>query len=215
MAPPLSPLLTGIRPLDQALGGLPRGGLVEMIGFPSAGATTLALKAVAEAQRHGQVAYIDLSHTFDADFAARCGVTLERLILVRPHSLRQAGVILRDLLGLGGLDLVVFDAYTEPPGAIQSSLSRSGQLFSTLARSSSALLFLVSPRKQTAALKSVLAFPHTAVRLVVKKEEWLYRGPDIGGYRALILITKDRQGPAGQQIAVTIRLDDAITIEAT
>jgi hypothetical protein len=212
---PLPPLPTGIPPLDEALGGLPRGGLVEMIGVPSAGATTLALKAVASAQRRGQAAYIDLPHTFDPDFAARCGVVLDRLLLVRPRSLRQAAVILRDLLGLGGLDLVVFDAYGEPPRALQSTLGRSGPLLATLTRSRSALLVLVSPPlRQRAPVRSVLAFPHTAARLVVRKEAWLYRGPDIGGYRAQILMTKDRQGPAGKQVAVTIRLDDVVTIEA-
>lgn len=215
MNPPLPPLPTGIPPLDEALGGLSRGGLTEMISVPSAGATTLALKTIAGVQRRGQVAYLDLPHTFDADFATRCGVALESLLLVRPHNLRQAAAILRDLLGLGGLDLVVFDAYGEPPRALQAALGRSGPLLATLTRSRSALIVLVSqPLRQQAPARSVLAFPHTAARLVVRKEAWLYRGPDIGGYRALILITKDRQGPAGKQLAVTIRLDDAVTVEA-
>ena len=77
---------TGFPALDQALGigGIPRGRITEMMGAPTSGMATLALKVIASAQsRRDMAAYVDLGYTFDPDYAARCGVTPDKLLLVR------------------------------------------------------------------------------------------------------------------------------------
>jgi recombination protein RecA len=79
-------LATGLPPLDTLLdGGLPRGRLTEFLGTPTSGMTTIALQALAHTQARGEIgAFLDLRGTFDAGYAAACGVDLASLLLVRP-----------------------------------------------------------------------------------------------------------------------------------
>jgi len=78
---------TGFVELDQALeiGGIPHGRISEIIGIPTSGMATIALKIIANAQENGKTAvYLDLSQSFDPDYAARCGFGVEQLIVTRP-----------------------------------------------------------------------------------------------------------------------------------
>src|SRR5262245_57015953 len=80
---------TGFHDLDSALriGGVPRGRITELLGTPTSGMTTIALTLIAQAQAQGDLAsYIDLSKTFDAEYAALVGVDLAALLLIRPTS---------------------------------------------------------------------------------------------------------------------------------
>src|SRR5579862_2821645 len=82
---------TGFASMDQALGigGLPKEHLTQMAGIPTSGAMTLAWKVLAQAVNEAVVC-IDLPGTFDMDYAARCGVAIDNLLLIQPGSLDQA-----------------------------------------------------------------------------------------------------------------------------
>jgi recombination protein RecA len=103
---------TGFDALDRALaGGLPRGHITELFGEPSGGKTTLALDIVAHAQAHGlSAAWIDVEHAFDAAYASRRRVILERLPVVRADTAEESLEIARQLAVSGGIDLLALDS---------------------------------------------------------------------------------------------------------
>ncbi|MBO7721802.1 MAG: recombinase RecA [Kiritimatiellae bacterium] len=104
---------TGCLPLDMALGvgGLPRGRIVECYGHESSGKTTLALHAVANAQRAGgTAAFIDAEHALDPGYARKIGVNLDELLVSQPNSGEEALVICEQLVKSGAVDVVVVDS---------------------------------------------------------------------------------------------------------
>src|SRR5574344_1963459 len=99
--------------LDQALGvgGFPKGRIVEIYGPESSGKTTLALEAVAQAQKKGgRAAYIDAEHAIDPEYAAKLGVDIDELILSQPDSGEQALEIVEMLAQSGAIDVIVVDS---------------------------------------------------------------------------------------------------------
>src|SRR6516225_1213287 len=104
---------TGALSLDIALGGrgLPRGRIIEIFGPESSGKTTVALHAVANAQRKGGVAaYIDAEHALDPAWAKRLGVDLEALLVSQPSSAEEALKIAEMLIKSNAVDIVVIDS---------------------------------------------------------------------------------------------------------
>src|SRR5437899_11725253 len=104
---------TGALSLDIALGGrgLPRGRIVEIFGPESSGKTTVALHAVANAQRQGGVAaYIDAEHALDPGWAKRIGVDLENLLVSQPSSAEEALRIAEMLVKSNAVDIIVIDS---------------------------------------------------------------------------------------------------------
>ena len=104
---------TGSIALDVALGtgGLPRGRIVEIFGPESSGKTTLALHAIAEAQKVGGVAaFVDAEHALDVSYARRLGVVLEDLLISQPDCGEQALEIADTLVRSGAVDLIVVDS---------------------------------------------------------------------------------------------------------
>ena len=104
---------TGSIALDAALGigGLPRGRVVEIYGPESSGKTTLALHAVAEAQKvGGTAAFIDAEHAMDAEYARRLGVDIDELLVSQPDSGEQALEIAEMLVRSGAVDIMVIDS---------------------------------------------------------------------------------------------------------
>ncbi len=104
---------TGSLALDAALGigGLPRGRIVEIYGPESSGKTTLALHAVAEAQkRGGEAAFIDVEHALDPVYAAALGVNVDSLLVSQPDTGEQALEIAEALIRSGAIDIVVVDS---------------------------------------------------------------------------------------------------------
>ena len=104
---------TGSIALDQALGvgGLPRGRIVEIFGTESAGKTTLAMAAVAEAQAAGgQAAFIDVEHAMDPAYARLIGVDVDKLLISQPDSAEQALEITEYMIRSGALDIIVVDS---------------------------------------------------------------------------------------------------------
>src|SRR6516225_2542697 len=104
---------TGALSLDIALGGrgLPRGRIIEIFGPESSGKTTIALHAVANAQRKGGVAaYIDAEHAVDPAWAKRLGVDLESLLVSQPSSAEEALKIAEMLIKSNAVDIIVIDS---------------------------------------------------------------------------------------------------------
>jgi len=104
---------TGSLGLDIALGigGLPRGRVIEIYGPESSGKTTLALHAVAEAQKKGGIAaYIDAEHALDPIYARKLGVDIDELLISQPDAGEQALEITDTLVRSGGVDIVVVDS---------------------------------------------------------------------------------------------------------
>ncbi|MEN8800162.1 MAG: ATPase domain-containing protein, partial [Flavobacteriaceae bacterium] len=99
--------------LDLALGvsGYPRGRVVEIYGPESSGKTTLALHAIAEAQKNGGIAaFIDAEHAFDRFYAQNLGVDIDNLIISQPDHGEQALEIADNLIRSGAIDIVIIDS---------------------------------------------------------------------------------------------------------
>src|SRR5690606_22660955 len=104
---------TGSLGLDIALGigGLPRGRVIEIYGPESSGKTTLALHAVAEAQKKGGIAaYIDAEHALDPIYARKLGVDIDEMLISQPDTGEQALEITDTLVRSGGIDIIVIDS---------------------------------------------------------------------------------------------------------
>ena len=104
---------TGSIGLDVALGigGLPRGRVIEIYGPESSGKTTLAIHAIAEAQKAGGIAaFIDAEHAFDRFYAEKLGVDIENLLISQPDNGEQALEITDHLIRSGAVDIVVIDS---------------------------------------------------------------------------------------------------------
>ena len=206
---------TGFKALDKALGGgLPRGRITELAGAPTVGLATLALQIVAQAQVEGEIAvWLDLQQTFDPDYAARCGVILDQLILVRPPDFGQAAGLLVEFIAANVTilicDLYPLDFAAAAAGALSRALER---LLAPLANSATALLCLVSlPPGASRSYAQQIALPHYAtVRLELERERWIRRRQDIRGYRAQVSIAKNKLGATGVSVNVNILFEDAL-----
>jgi recombination protein RecA len=110
---PIEVIPTGSIALDVALGigGLPRGRIVEIYGPESSGKTTLALHAVANAQRAGGIAaFIDAEHALDPEYASKLGVDSDALLVSQPDTGEQALEIADTLIRSGAIDIIVIDS---------------------------------------------------------------------------------------------------------
>ncbi|MCL6429670.1 MAG: DNA recombination/repair protein RecA [Anaerolineae bacterium] len=219
---PLPALPTGFAALDAAIGigGFPRGQITELLGPATSGKTTLALIALARAQRCGGIgAYFDLGWTLDPEYARLCGVDLHRLLIIRPHSGAEALAIAVNLVRRRGLQLVVFDARPEAwlpadPGPERSLASGLRLLSAALAATPCVALFLTL-HEAGQSLSSALDYPgrlplpeNAALRLSVTCERWIQRPwEDISGYTATIVVTKNRLGAPARQATISIALD--------
>jgi RecA/RadA recombinase len=182
---------TGFRVLDTALGigGIPRGFITELVGVPTSGCGTLALKIVAHAQETGDVGvYVDPDHIFDADWAARCGVDLTRLLIAQPRSVPQALEMLLAFIG-SGVGILVFNSSFSPPFTVHTE-----RLLSPLAHSRSALLMVQPGAAQSPA----------ALRMELRRERWFLRRGDVWGYRTRVAITKNKFAAPGKRVTLSI-----------
>ena len=109
----INTISTGSLGLDIALGigGLPRGRVVEIYGPESSGKTTLAIHAIAEAQKQGGIAaFIDAEHAFDRNYAEHLGVDIDNLLISQPDNGEQALEITENLIRSGAIDIIVIDS---------------------------------------------------------------------------------------------------------
>lgn len=229
---------TGFPALDEALaiGGLPSGRICELVGIPTSGMATVALTIAGRAQdQSGTVVYIDVGHNFDPDFAAHCGLDLDRLLLVRPGDVYQALHILQDFVASSGIGALVFDADQslfrdpQPAKTLATTLDR---IIAPLSQTTCLLMFLTSlssslssspPNRladRSPSPPSLTGYPngsiiphHSAVRLFLQREKWLHKQGDISGYRAQIVVAKNKLGPAGKQVNLSIQFAGTVSCE--
>lgn len=193
-APPA--LSTGFPRLDAALGigGLPRGALVQSVAQGTAGLTTLALTVLAHAQRENEAAaWIDTPLTFDAEYAVQRGMQLEKLLVVR--SADYLSDVLYTLLSSRGTGLVICDVRNP---AAQLPVPTTWAHLATAAASSETTLLILSDTR------THLTVPGAAVRLELHHQRWLRRGADVSGWRVRVAVVKNRYGPAGRSVTLTI-----------
>lgn len=182
---PRAPLPTGQPALDVALrtGGWPRGALVLIDAPAGTGATTLALGSLAAAQAAGGVAaYLDPAESLDPATAARLGVRLEWLLVVRPHDPAEAVELAAWLAREGHIDAMVLDLATE--SVAPRSLDRLAQL---LVRSGVVTLLLTDAGGREAA----------GVRVRIRRRAWLAVGRDLVGQRVEAVVERHRWALAG------------------
>jgi hypothetical protein len=186
---------TGFALLDRALdmGGLPIGQLTQLCGTPTSGATTLAYKILAQASGEALV-YVDGPHSFDADYAARCGVDTANLLLIHPPSLDHALETLLPLVDTAAVAVLVLDRRQTKQRLAPAALRR---LMTALHRSRCALV-VVEPTS------TPLIAQHAAVRLQLQVERWLMRRHDVNGYRTRVDILKNQFGRSGHHIRLVI-----------
>ena len=196
-------LSTTFPDLDTALGGgLLRGRITEIVGPATSGKVTLAAKTLsaAHAERDALVAWLDLPLTCDPDYLHRCGLDLDRLLVVRPHDAADALAITLHLVESNTLAALVFDGTTQlrqaDPATVTGSLER---LATLVTQTPTAVIFLTEPQAQVRTLAHV-----AAVRLALRREQWLTRGNDVRGYMGQVEILKHRQGKAGAVVPIRI-----------
>ncbi|HAH58748.1 MAG TPA: DNA recombination/repair protein RecA, partial [Bacteroidales bacterium] len=109
----MASISTGSIGLDLALGinGLPKGRVVEIYGPESSGKTTLALHAIAQAQKQGGIAaFVDAEHAFDRFYAQKLGINIDELLVSQPDNGEQALEIADMLVRSGAVDMIVVDS---------------------------------------------------------------------------------------------------------
>ena len=200
-------LPTGFAALDAALagGGPLRGQIAHLLGAPTSGKTTLALKIMANGQARGDPAlYIDLGRALDPDYARRCGVDLERFALVWPGSAALGLALARDLVALGSVGVVVLDA-TWGAGRAGGVSVAAQRLAAAVSRSSTVFLCLTGP----GGLTPVLA-PYAGLRLRLARGAWRRAGRDVSGYETHVTILKDSGAAPGRAVTIRVAFDQTV-----
>jgi recombination protein RecA len=215
IAPDIAYLSTTFPALDAALGqgGLPRGRISELIGPATSGKVTLAAKVLASAHRDraALVAWVDLTRTCDPDYLHRCGLDLERLLIVRPDTSEDALAIMLHLVESNSLAALVFDDLAGMVGArgaasVESVLAGTLERLATVVTlTETAVLFLSEPRAQYRTLAHL-----ATVRLEIRREHWLRQGRDVTGYEGLVKVLKHKLGQAGATVAIRIAFNGTV-----
>ncbi len=216
---------TGSLGLDLALGigGLPRGRVVEVFGPESSGKTTLALHAIAEAQKLGGVcAFIDAEHALDVGYARRLGVSLDDLLVSQPDCGEQALEIADTLVRTGAVDVIVVDsvAALTPRAEIEGEMDNAhtglqARLMSRAMRKltavvschNSVVVFINQLRQRSGGLSgnlettaggNALRF-YASVRLEVRAIGVLKQGGVVIGSRTRVKVVKNKMAPPFKQ----------------
>jgi hypothetical protein len=178
--------------LDAALaiGGFPCGHLSHLSGLSTSGSTTIALKTLAHAV--GVVAYVDLTSTFDADYATRCGVDVNSLLLLTPTTIKQALESIAPLLSTTTALTLILPRDGRTIG--QREMTR----FTAHIRQSHCAVLVVEHKP------SVSVASHASVQLTLQRSKWLYRREDVSGYRTSVTITRNQFGQTGVTVDLVI-----------
>jgi len=211
--------------LDLALGvgGFPRGRIIEIYGPESSGKTTLALHAIAEAQRlGGTAAFIDVEHALDPTYAQGLGVDLDNLLVSQPDAGEQALDIAEMLIRSNAVDVVVLDSVAalvtkaELEGdmgdthvGLQARLMSQAlrKLTSAISRSKCVMVFINQLREkvgvmfgspETTSGGRALKF-YASIRLDVRKLEQIKIGTDVVGSRTRVKVVKNKVAPPFRQ----------------
>ena len=207
--------------LDAALGigGYPRGRVIEIYGPEASGKTTLAIHAIAEAQKNGGIAaIIDAEHTFDRNYAEKLGVDVENLLISQPDNGEQALEITDNLIRSGALDIIVIDsvAALTPKAEIEGEMgdSKMGlqarlmsqalrKLTANISKTNTSCVFINQLREkigvmfgnpETTTGGNALKF-YASVRLDIRRTSQLKDGEEIIGNRTRVKVVKNKLAP--------------------
>jgi recombination protein RecA len=212
---------TGSIGLNYALGvgGYPKGRIIEIYGPESSGKTTLAIHAIAEAQKQGGIAaFIDAEHAFDRFYAANLGVNVDELLISQPDNGEQALDIAEQLIRSSAIDIIVIDsvAALTPKAEIEGDMGDNKvglqarlmsqamrKLTSTISRTKTTCIFINQLREkigvmfgspETTTGGNALKF-YASVRLDIRKFNSIKDGEEIIGSQVRVKVVKNKVAP--------------------
>ncbi|MDG1260641.1 MAG: recombinase RecA, partial [Flavobacteriales bacterium] len=216
---------TGSLTVDLALGigGFPKGRIVEIYGPESSGKTTLAIHAIAEAQKQGGIcAFVDAEHAFDKFYADALGVDTEELLISQPDNGEQALEITENLIRSGAIDLIVIDsvAALTPRAEIEGEMADSQvglqarlmskalrKLTSTISKTGCCCIFINQLREkigvmfgnpETTTGGNALKF-YSSVRIDIRRSSQIKDGDKVIGNRTKVKVVKNKVAPPFQR----------------
>tara|TARA_B100001093_G_scaffold41508_2_gene35302 strand:- start:1079 stop:2077 length:999 start_codon:yes stop_codon:yes gene_type:complete len=217
----IASISSGSLGLDLALGigGYPKGRVVEIYGPESSGKTTLAIHAIAEAQKNGGIAaFIDAEHAFDRFYAENLGVNIDELIIAQPDSGEQALEIADNLIRSGAVDIIVIDsvAALTPKSEIEGEMgdSKMGlharlmsqalrKLTASISKTGCTCMFINQLREkigvmfgnpETTTGGNALKF-YASVRIDIRRSTQLKDGDNVIGNRTRVKVVKNKVAP--------------------